>query len=556
LPVTQVICTRRRPTTPNYSPLTLASLSMQWTTPASYCYPQLIQTIQQPRPDYDAVVHAVHAAEALRETCSRRYAVQAEDQVAQAKAQLQQIMPAQQQHWQLVQELQAMQRACWNRSLSAELNRLILAKTSRYNVRMVAVSCPLLRDTTNAAEPIVFETSPWSRTRIAAGYAHTLCVNAGGRVSAWGANGYGQLGVGYGQLGVGYGRLRDTEERVVPTLVTRVMTNKSILQVTAGSGHSACLTADGLLFVCGKGALGQLGGGNREKRVVPTLVRGELEGRKVLQVAAGGFHTVCVTEDGSVFAFGGNANGQLGVADRLRESRLVPTLLRGLENKSIVHVAAGRLHTVFVTGDGLVLACGANESGQLGVGDTEDRLEATLVTGQLQGKTVVAGSAHTLCITADGSLFAWGYNDNGQLGVGDIDERRVPTLVTGQLQGKQVVHAAAASNHTICTTSDGSVFTWGAGEGGRLGLGDDVILSDDDNSSDDDSSNVPTQVRGELQNKVVLQVAAGFEYSACVTGDGSVYMWGNNGQGQLGVADVDCAYLPELVQSLDINAIR
>merc|ERR1712195_195197 len=105
--------------------------------------------------------------------------MQAEQQLAQAQVQLQLTMPAQQEHWQLVQQLQAMQCACWNRSLSAELSGLILGKTSRYNVRMAAVSCPLLRDTANAAEPIKFETSPWSRARIAADACHTLCVSTG-----------------------------------------------------------------------------------------------------------------------------------------------------------------------------------------------------------------------------------------------------------------------------------------------------------------------------------------------------------------------------------------
>ena len=79
---------------------------------------------------------------------------------------------------------------------SAELSGLILGKTSRYNARMVTVSCPLLRDTTKAAERIRFETSPWSRTRIEAGGDHTVCVNAGGRVFAWGWNIFGELGVG------------------------------------------------------------------------------------------------------------------------------------------------------------------------------------------------------------------------------------------------------------------------------------------------------------------------------------------------------------------------
>ena len=531
---------------------------MQSSTPTStYSHPRLIQLIQQPQAEHDAALVAVHEAEALvqdmrqalaqaeQQRHSRSHAAmvrsmrqsleQAEQQLTQAQAQLQQTIPAQQERCQLVRELQAMQCACWNRSLSAELSGLILGKTSRYNVRMVAVSCPLLRDTANAAEPIKFETSPWSRARFAAGNNHTLCVNAGGRVFAWGENELGQLGVG------------DKENRVVPTLVTGLLKTKTVVQVTAGTCHTACLTADGLVFMCGRGGQGQLGVGDIEDRVVPTLVRGELEGRTVLQVAAGGAHTVCVTDDGSVCAFGYNGVGQLGVGDT--ERRLVPTLLRGeLENKSVLQVAAGYAHTIFVTADGLVFACGFNGMGVLGVGDTqeEDRLVPTLVTGQLQGKTAVyaaVGAYHTVCITTDGSLFGWGANENGQLGVGDIEDRPVPTLVTG-LQGKQVVHVAAGSHHTVCTTAEDAVLTWGGGECGKLGLGDDCS-----------DRLVPTQVRGALLNKAVVQVAAGDEHSMCVTGDGSVYSWGFNYDGQLGVADVgDAAHLPMLVQALDVNS--
>ena len=505
---------------------------MESTAPASaYSHPQLIQLIQHPPPEYDIAVGAVQGAEALVRDMQQAL-MQAEQQLAQAQAQLQQTIPAQQEHRQLVQKLQAMQCACWNRSLSAELSGLILAKTSRYNVRMVAVSCPLLRDTVNAAEPIKFEVSPWSRARIAAGGYHTVCVDAGGRVFAWGLNMFGQLVVG------------DTENRVVPTLVTGLLKSKTMVQVAAGYYHTACLTTDGLVCVCGDGDYGKLGVGDTERRVVPTLVRGELEGRKVLQVVAGGLHTVCVTEDGSVFAFGCNEEGQLGVGDT--ENRLAPTLLRGeLENKSVLQVAAGFQHTVFVTADGLVFATGGNDVGQLGVGDTEERLVSTLVTGQLQSKTAVyvaAGDNHTLCITSDGSVFSWGCNDNGQLGVGDAENAHTPTLVT-DLQGKQVTHVAAGACHTICSTADGSVFTWGQGDDGQLGLGDEG-----------DDMLVPTLVRGELINKAVVQVAPGTQHSACVTEDGSVYTWGDNEQGQLGQQDVDDANLPVLVRALDANA--
>ena len=151
-----------------------------------YSHPRLIQLIQQRQPEYDDALDAVQDAQTLVRDMKQAL-MQAEQQLIQAQEQLQQTIPAQQERWQLVRKLQAMQCACWNRSLSAELSGLILGKTSRYNVRMVAVSCPLLRDTANAAEPIKFEVSPWSRTRIAAGGAHTLCVSADGLV-------FGQLG--------------------------------------------------------------------------------------------------------------------------------------------------------------------------------------------------------------------------------------------------------------------------------------------------------------------------------------------------------------------------
>ena len=97
-----------------------------------------------------------------------------------------------------------------------------------------------------------------------------------------------------------------------------------------------------------------------------------------------------------------------------------------------------------------------------------------------------------------------------QLGVGDTEDMRVPTLVA-VLQGKRVVHVAAGEFHTICSTADGSVFTWGAGEFGKLDLG-----------NDQSRRLRPTLVRGEVQGKQVVQVAAGDRHSACATEDNLV----------------------------------
>ena len=83
-----------------------------------------------------------------------------------------------------------------------------------------------------------------------------------------------------------------------------MLKTKTVVQVASDTEHTAWVTADGLVFVCGAGVDGRLGLGDTEDRVVPTLVREELEGRKVLQVAVGNNHTMCVTEDGSAFVFG------------------------------------------------------------------------------------------------------------------------------------------------------------------------------------------------------------------------------------------------------------
>ena len=131
---------------------------MQPTPPSTYYHPRLIQLIQQPQPEHDDAVRVVRKAEALvqdmrqalAQAKQQRYSrsqatmvanmkqalAQAERQLSQAQVQLQQTIPAQQERWQLVQQLQEMHRACWNRSLSAELSGLILGKTSRYNVRI------------------------------------------------------------------------------------------------------------------------------------------------------------------------------------------------------------------------------------------------------------------------------------------------------------------------------------------------------------------------------------------------------------------------------------
>jgi len=325
---------------------------------------------------------------------------------------------------------------------------------------------------------------------------------------------------------------------MVPSLVgTRQLQGITIAQVTAGAQHTACVSIDGSVYTWGSNqstcegtAGGQLGVGDRDDRLVPTLVMGKLEGKRAVHVAAGASHTVCAIANGSAYAWGANSFGQLGVAESahqkltkilrqnlqkltaqvdsdsdddffvesegesedepVEDSRLLPTLVGGeLHNAAITQVAASNRFTLYLTMDGTVFSCGRNTCGQLGVGTQSAVAGPTLVGGKLEGKIVVqvtAGDGHAACVTADGLLFLWGANRSGQLGVQDKTQRNMPTMVGGQLSldratwnpalepeaGKAVVQVAAGGTHTVCRTADGSVYAWGNGDSGQLGVGD------------------------------------------------------------------------------------
>ena len=504
------------------------------TRPTTYRHPELLQAIQQPQPDHDVAARAVRTAEALVREMEQAL-VQAKHQLAQAQTQLQQTIPAQQQHLQLIRDLQSTQRACWSRKLSAELSGLILCKTSRYSVRMIKVSCPLLRDTANSAEPITFVVPPWSCMRIAGGGSNTFSVTANGTLYGWGWKVSGEIGA-----------------TLLPTLVRGPVQRKTVAQVAAGRMHAACVTADGMVYCWGGNIHGELGVGDGDSRQLPTLIGGQLKGRTALQVAAGEFHTCCVTAHGSLFAWGNNQDGQLGICEAgvsdegERLQMLVPTLVGGqLVGKTALQVAAGRFHTCCVTADGSMFAWGFNGEGQLGVGDTNHRPVPTLLRGQLVGSVAVqvaAGDDHSVCMTANGALFTMGANQHGQLGVGDTDHRWVPTAVKPQLlQNKAVVQITANVNHTACVTADGLLLVWGQNEDSQLGVGDD------------DDRMVPTLVRGACEGKTVVQVAAGGEHMICVIADGSIMTWGSNEEGQLGVDDQTFRWLPVPVQGWPAN---
>jgi alpha-tubulin suppressor-like RCC1 family protein len=154
----------------------------------------------------------------------------------------------------------------------------------------------------------------------------------------------------------------------------------------------------------------------------------------------------------------------------------VPTLVQGdLVGKRVVDAACSYFHTVVVTAEGELFTCGRNDFGQLGLGDGVDRSVPSRVVS-LQGllvRAVSCGQHHTVVAVAAGGLYAFGKNDHGQLGIGNESTSpvREPTRVSGDLETASVTSLACGYYHTVAVTEQGAVYAFGRNEYGQLGLG-------------------------------------------------------------------------------------
>ncbi|MBE36334.1 MAG: hypothetical protein CMI16_12400 [Opitutaceae bacterium] len=389
---------------------------------------------------------------------------------------------------------------------------------------------------------------------VAAGAEHTVVVGEDGGVFTFGGGSRGQLGTG------------GTEHTLNPTRVGGLPPSSGpVRQVAAGYNHTGIVTEAGDLFMCGAGENGRLGLGDKDNRTTPTLVaRAEFDGEAVLMVACGERHTAVLTEGGVVYTFGEGDYGQLGHGDeedQLAPRRVSATWFRLDESvegpgERIVMVATGFQHTVALSEAGHVFTWGLNSNGQLGHDDLDDYILPNPVEGRwFEGQTVVfvaAGGDHTVAVTAAGRLYTWGSGGYGQLGHGDTRDRLVPTLAGGPTgpafqghEGEQVVMAACGLVHTLVVTQDGGLWACGDGRYGQHGL--------EDMTSRYEFERVGGSTGAAFDGAKVVAGAAGNFHSAVVTEDGALWTWGKNRFGQLSHGDREYRLVPSKVVAANLG---
>ncbi|MCE9667740.1 RCC1 repeat-containing protein [Myxococcus stipitatus] len=354
---------------------------------------------------------------------------------------------------------------------------------------------------------------------VAAAPLHTLVLHFDGTVSAWGYNGYGQLGD------------KTTESHREPVKVSGLT---EVVAIAAGGSHSLALRRDGTVWAWGDNAEGQLGDGTTEHRMAPVQVK---DLARVRGIAAGGAHSLAVLADGSVRAWGSALFGELGNGTSGSESRSpVPVAVSNLTE--VVAVAAGQHVSLAVGLDGRVWGWGSDGDGILNASTSADTRVPIRVRGVEGVAAVGLGNDFALALTRDGDVWAWGHNGEGQLADGTTT-RGAPKKVVG-LEKVEVLGVGRA--HALVVLDDGRMRAWGSNQRGQLGLPADARRA------------TPVAV-ADLTGAIA--VAASASHSLAVRNDGTVWAWGDNSDGQLGMGeDVGGSSTPVRVASLgDVRAV-
>ncbi len=333
-----------------------------------------------------------------------------------------------------------------------------------------------------------------------AGYSHSCGLTVAGEAWCWGWNRFGSLGTG------------SATDSPFPVAVAG---GHSFTQLTASSweGHTCGLIAGGQAFCWGSARFGQLGDGTGGlspgiDRFLPEPVLG---GLSFTTLAAGAGRTCGIATDGNSYCWGRTFDYVTNVYNN------VPTLVGG--GVPLVSLVVGGGFACGLESGGAAYCWGTNWFGQLGVGDTLERVVPTAVLGGHTFTQLAAGDYHACGLTTAGSIFCWGYNGTGALGNGkfapSVELAPVPLAST-----QTFTSVTAGALHSCGLTNTGQALCWGWNQSGSLGVAINFLYTP-----------LPGSVEGGL---TFSSLAASGVTSCGITPDGLAYCWGSNVRGVLG----------------------
>ena len=435
-------------------------------------------------------------------------------------------------------------------------------------------------------------------SKVSAGETHSAGLTIGGEAFTWGCGNFGKLG-------------HQTNDDVLSPKLVEALSGTPVGYIQCAPFHTVFVSkilkgdaSGGLVYTCGSDQYGRLGNGGDSKsndddtlgydddvgsESVPLPCDGPISAHRISCVAAGAFHNIGCSLDGTIWGWGFSGSGRLSIEeyasiqqpsplaalrqimvtgrsmlDAQGEGTDVPsvkhaTLMQGQLKQHVVHqIACGAQHTVALTAGGSVWAWGENDCGQLGLNSTIDMHEPVMVKENLADVTIegiAVGSQHTIAWNQNEGVFIWGRGTEGQLGYGNMDTSYEVEVEVGEetwkpglcpLPGHEsIVHVSAGDGHTLFISKQGSVYACGNNVSGQLGLGHHIRCQV-----------TPAKIEGDLSREMVVKASAGNTHSAAVTKFGKLYTWGGGWYGRLGNGDTNDVYEPVPVNWFGYKVVK
>jgi E3 ubiquitin-protein ligase HERC4 len=228
---------------------------------------------------------------------------------------------------------------------------------------------------------------------------YCIARNSSGKVYCWGLNRWGCLGIGSKDLSYHEPKLN------------QYLNNEFVIDISCGAVHSLVLTHCAEVYAWGGNRFGQLGNGRNDNQLKPIKVKG-FNNERVVMISCGECHSMALTECGHVYSWGSNYYGQLGIGNIVKsnEPKFVEVIGENKCNVFIEKISCGSEHSLLLSSDGNIYAFGRNKSGELG--NQKEENESSPQRIKIETKFIDISSRWdkeiSIALSQDGIYFNWG----------------------------------------------------------------------------------------------------------------------------------------------------
>lgn len=291
---------------------------------------------------------------------------------------------------------------------------------------------------------------------LSCGDEHTAIVTGNNKLYMFGSNNWGQLGLG-------------SKAAIIKPTCIKALKPEKVKLAACGRNHTLVSTDTGGVYAAGGNNEGQLGLGDTDDRDTFHQIVFFTPADTIKQLSAGANTSAALTEDGKLFMWGDNSEGQIGLEDK--SNVCIPHEVT--VGKPISWISCGYYHSAFVTMDGELYTFGEPENGKLGLPNEllmNHRSPQRVLGIPERVIQVACGGGHTVVLT-EKVVYAFGLGQFGQLGLGTfLFETSEPKIIE-RIKDQKICHISCGENHTALMTELGLLYTFGDGRHGKLGLG-------------------------------------------------------------------------------------